>query len=457
MKDVILLLPFNQPVKQLRVFCNHVQQLFVACIGTEPAAVSPAVSVDRGKQPVFLTELVGVNLGHAVLGKQTDLRYSIQTRKAFWLILRDADIAHGIALDTVLNETFADTATRPYLILRAAERGLKPQPASPAVLQLSITPTTLHLPMNTRFSIGELNYYVSADRGSGKYEITCETAGEAGNDYTGTVIPIEYVDGLETCSISAVVIPGEDEEDTEVFRQRYMDSLNAQAFGGNRADYLEKVNAIPGVGGVKVYRVWNSDLNPAKLIPPTGTDTWISGLSGVSEEIKAWLNAVYAAGANSKLTVGGTVKLVIINSSFKKPSETLVDQVQTAVDPLQNAGEGVGIAPIGHVVRVEGVGEDTINLSFDLYYQREWSWDDVSAYVTEAINGYFLELAQSWADQNEALVVRISQVESRLLGITGILDIANTKINGEAANCTLTLDHIPVLGTIEPGTIVISG
>lgn len=178
----------------------------------------------------------------------------------------------------------------------------------------SITPTTLHLPMNTRFSIGELNYYVSADRGSGKYEITCETAGEAGNDYTGTVIPIEYVDGLETCSISAVVIPGEDEEDTEVFRQRYMDSLNAQAFGGNRADYLEKVNAIPGVGGVKVYRVWNSDLNPAKLIPPTGTDTWISGLSGVSEEIKAWLDAVYAAGANSKLTVGGTVKLVIINS-----------------------------------------------------------------------------------------------------------------------------------------------
>ena len=65
--------------------------------------------------------------------------------------------------------------------------------------------------------------------------------------------------------------------------------------------------------------------------------------------------------------------------------------------------------------------------------------------------------AQSWADQNEALVVRISQVESRLLGITGILDIANTKINGEAANCTLTLDHIPVLGTIEPGTIVING
>lgn len=31
-----------------------------------------------------------------------------------------------IQLDTVLNETFADTASRPYLIQRAAERGLSP-------------------------------------------------------------------------------------------------------------------------------------------------------------------------------------------------------------------------------------------------------------------------------------------------------------------------------------------
>lgn len=397
-----------------------------------------------------------------MLQKALSINGNLDTREGSLVWLGDAPAAVElqnlyIALDTVLNETFADTATRPYLILRAAERGLTPQPASPAVLQLTITPANLYLALNTRFSIGELNYYVSADRGNGVFEITCETAGEAGNDFTGTVIPIEYVEGLETCTITGVVIPGEDEEDTEVFRQRYMDSLNAQAFGGNRADYLEKVNAIPGVGGVKVYRVWNSDLEPSTMIPPTGTEEWISGLSGVSEEIKTWLNAVYTAGANNKLTVGGTVKLVIINSSFKKPSETLVEQVQTAVDPIQNAGEGVGIAPIGHVVRVEGVGEDTVDISFDLYYQREWDWDDVSAYVTEAINGYFTELAQSWADQDEALVVRISQIESRLLGITGILDIANTKINGEAANCTLTLDHIPVLGTVEPGTIVING
>lgn len=395
-----------------------------------------------------------------MLQKALSINSNLDTREGSLVWYGDAPAAVElqnlyIALDTVLNETFADTATRPYLILRAAERGLSPQPASPAILQMAITPTTLFLPLNTRFSIGELNYYVSADRGSGNYELTCETAGEAGNNYTGTVIPIEYVDGLETCKITSVLVPGEDEEDTELFRQRYLNSLNAQAFGGNQIDYIEKVNAIPGVGGVKVYRAWNGDLKPANMIPPKEAEAWIEGLSGVPEPVKLWLDTVYAAAKNNMFTVGGTVKLVVINSTFTVPSPTLLEQVQTAVDPLQNAGEGVGIAPIGHVVRVEGVQEETVDLGFALYYQRGWSWEDVSGYVTEAINGYFLELAQSWADQDEALVVRISQIESRLLGITGILDIANTTINEKAANHTLALDHIPVLGSLAPTAIEI--
>ena len=396
-----------------------------------------------------------------MLQKALSINSNLDTREGSLVWYGDAPAAVElqnlyIALDTVLNETFADTANRPYLILRAAERGLSPQPASPAILQLVITPTSLFLPLNTRFSIGELNYYVSADRGNGTYEITCETVGEAGNDYTGTVIPIEYVEGLETCTVTSILVPGEDEEDTETFRQRYFNSLNAQAFGGNRIDYIEKVNAIPGVGGVKVYRAWNSELKPAEFIPPAETLEWINGLSDVPEAVKTWLDAVYIAGKNQQLTVGGTVKLVIIDSTFMMPSEVLVDQVQTAVDPLQNAGEGVGIAPIGHVVRVEGVGEEMVDLSFALYYQRDWTWDDVAGYVTEAIEVYFKELAESWADQDEVLVVRISQIESRLLSIPGILDVANTKINEEAANFTLELDYIPVLGNITPMEITIS-
>lgn len=396
-----------------------------------------------------------------MLQKALTVNSNLDTREGSLVWLGNAPAAVElqnlyIQMDNILRETFADTASREYLTLRAMERGLVPYSSTPAILEMSVTPVDLFLSMNTRFSIGDLNYYVSANRGDGKYEITCETAGEIGNNYTGTVIPIEYVDGLETCTVSSILVPGEDEEDTEVFRQRYLNSLNAQAFGGNRIDYIEKINAIPGVGGVKVYRAWNSGIRPADLIPPAGTDTWINGLSNVPEAVKTWLDAIYTAASNNKLTVGGTVKVVIINSTFAMPSDVLVEQVQTTIDPLQNAGEGVGIAPIGHVVRVEGVNEETIDLSFALYYQRGWTWDDVSGYVTEAIEGYFKELAEGWADQDEPLVVRISQIESRLLGINGILDIANTKINEEAANYTLKLDYIPVLGSIAPTVITIN-
>lgn len=388
-----------------------------------------------------------------MLQKALSINSNLDTREGSLVWYGDAPAAVElqnlyIALDTVLNETFADTANREYLILRAAERGLSPLEATPAVLQMTITPASLTLPLNTRFSIGQMNYFVSEDLGGGNYAITCETAGEAGNDYSGTVIPIEYVEGLETCTVTAVLVSGEDEEDTEVFRQRYFNSLNTQAFGGNRIDYIERVNAIAGVGGVKVYRAWNSNLNPSDMIPPDETVDWISGLSDVPKAVQTWLSTVYNAGKNQLLTVGGTVKLVIIDSTFAVPSEVLVDQVQTAIDPLQNAGEGVGIAPIGHVVRVEGVGEESVDLSFALYYQRDWTWNDVAGYVTEAIEGYFKELAESWADQEEALVVRVSQIESRLLNIPGILDVTNTTINTEAANYTLELDHIPVLGDI---------
>ena len=45
---------------------------------------------------MFLTELVGVRLCHAVLGKQTDLLHTVQTRKSFGFVFCYTDIAHGV-------------------------------------------------------------------------------------------------------------------------------------------------------------------------------------------------------------------------------------------------------------------------------------------------------------------------------------------------------------------------
>lgn len=109
--------------------------------------------------------------------------------------------------DNVLNETFADTASRYYLIKRAEERGLTPEKATYAILKAECTPANLEIPNKTRFSGDELNYEVIEKMENGIYKLRCETAGRIGNEYFGRIIPIEYIQGLETAQITEVLIP----------------------------------------------------------------------------------------------------------------------------------------------------------------------------------------------------------------------------------------------------------
>ena len=154
-------------------------------------------------------------------------------------------------------ESYADTASREYLIKRAAERGITPHPATNAIVKGVFTPTDIEIPIGTRFNSDNLNYIVISKIQGGQYQLQCETEGTVGNGFSTTLIPIDYVDGLETAQISEVLIPGEDEEDTEMLRSRYFESFDTKAFGGNKTDYVQKTNEIDGVGSTKVTPVWN--------------------------------------------------------------------------------------------------------------------------------------------------------------------------------------------------------
>ena len=355
-----------------------------------------------------------------------------------------------IELDQIYKETFGDTASREYLIKRAKERGLSPYPASCAVLRGEFTPSTIDV-LGKRFNRDKLNFVVTAKISDGVYQVTCETAGEVGNQYLGSLIPIDYIDGLETATLTEVLIPGEDEEGTEEFRTRYYNSFNDLAFGGNLTDYKNKVKALSGVGDVKVTRVWNSDIHPADMIPSSAVQEWYTSyIRGVTDpEVRTWLQTVYAAALNKKLTVGGTVKLTIIASDYGVATETLVDAVQTAIDPEQNAGEGLGLAPIGHVVNVVSVNAVDINITTHITFGNDYSWDTLENPVKNAIAAYLLTLRQSWADEDNT-IVRIAQIENHIMGIPGIIDITGTTINGVEENLTLGRDEIPVLGTVVP-------
>lgn len=350
-----------------------------------------------------------------------------------------------LELDTILKEAYGDTASREFLIRRCAERGITPYEATQAVLKGEFTPTNIEL-IGKRFNIGESNFVAVEKIADGVYKMQCEDAGIIGNQQLGVMLPIEYIDGLETAVLTEVLIPGESEEDTEDLRKRYFDSFSEKAFGGNVQDYLEKTNAIAGVGSTKVTRVWNGDIQPAAMIPNAKVKAWYAEIKKtVSTEVLNWLSAVYTAAEQKKLTTGGTILLTIVNSDYGVASDTLIQTVQNTIDPPEQAGNGYGLAPIGHVVSVKGAVGVPIAVKAKITFDTGYSWSNLQNSIDAAIESYLLELRKSWADTSY-LIVRVSQIETRLLGISGIIDIDDTQINGSTDNVTLGAYEIPIFG-----------
>lgn len=316
-------------------------------------------------------------------------------------------------LDWYIKQSFADTADRPYLVRIALERGMAPYPASNAIVKGLFEPSGLEIAIGQRFTLDTLHYIVTEKLSDGIYLLQCETEGVIGNRADGKLIPVDYINGLQKANLVELIIPGEDEEATEDFRQRYLKSFNNNAFGGNIADYKEKVNKIQGVGGIKVYPIWQG---------------------------------------------GGTVRVVFMTSECKPPTVEFVDEVQTALDPIPNQGLGLGIAPIGHIVTVEGVRNSNINIQLNITYATGYSFADLKERIEEIIDDYFLELNKEWANtqiattevyKNTGLIVRISQIEARLLEIAEIEDIQHTKLNGEEENLLLDMDELAVRGQLN--------
>lgn len=194
----------------------------------------------------------------------------------------------------------------------------------------------------------------------------------------------------------------QDEEATEDIRTRYFDTFDTKPFGGNQKDYIQKTNALPGVGSTKVTPAWKG---------------------------------------------GGTVLLTILDSNFDVASSTLVKSVQEAIDP-DPQGEGLGIAPIDHIVKVNTATNVKVNVTTSLTFDEGYSFNTLKSTITDTISAYLKEIRSQWANYSQS-VVRISQIETRLLGIKGIVDISNTKINGTANNLTLDKYEIPVMGGVS--------
>ena len=317
-----------------------------------------------------------------------------------------------IEFDNMLKETFAETADYDYLELRAAERGLTPIAATYCQ---SLGVFNVPIPEGSRFMISDL-YYISGEEyevGSGYgYVMTCETAGTVANGVTGTLELIEAgeedfdIDSLTSAELVSILIAARDKETQEDFLERYLDSFNTKAFGGNIADYMAKITVINGVGGAHIYPVWNGP---------------------------------------------GTVKAVIIGNDYLPASAALVSSVQDTMDP--DGGLGGGMVPIGHVLTVVSATQVNVKVSATVTPTGGSITPELEEAITAAVEAYIAGLRETWqseyTDNNAGLVVRISRIESVILNVEGVTDVANVKINDVAANLTLDDKEIPVLSEVE--------
>jgi len=310
-----------------------------------------------------------------------------------------------MVMNMLMDRSFADTATGRDLERRTAERNIKRIAAVCARVKAEFYDAEGNLfdvASGERFLSGGLNYAVAEKISDGVFVLECEKAGEEGNSFSEKLIPVEYVEGLAYGKIISILVYGEDAESDESLRQRYIDSFNDKAFGGNVDDYKKYLRNIESVGGAKIYPAYYG---------------------------------------------GGTVRVVITSNGYTVPVAETVSKVQNMIDPLPK-GSGLGIAPIGHNVTVEGCGSETINISFSITYNEGYDWNKIGNEITEAIEDYFSDMREKW-DSSDNIIVRTSYIEMRILDNPGVLDVENTTLNGKAENYHVGADNVPLIGTVE--------
>ena len=324
-----------------------------------------------------------------------------------------------ISLNQVQLAAYVQTATGQALDYLAVIAGLTRYPASAAV-RLGIF--DMAVPIGSRYSTingaDSINFQATAattgeTEGDYYYQLTAETPGSIGNEYTGPILPITAIPGLNSAQITDILVPGDDEESDEDFRARIIEALNDRPFGGNIASYRTYIMAIDGVGAVQVYPTWNG---------------------------------------------GGTVNCSVLGADFLPASPTLIENVQNAVDPPPNQGLGLGTAPIGAQVTIVAPDTLTVNVSATLQLASGYAIGQVQTPIQQAIENYMLSVRQEWATPVNTTSVEyqanvyVARIVAAIVSVPGVINATNVQLNGGTADLILTetgaTQQVPITGTV---------
>lgn len=307
-----------------------------------------------------------------------------------------------IELDNILELAFTETSNGKWLEMRCAEQGIY---RKEAVKAQRVGIFNVKVPIESRFSIDNVVYKVIKEidtTGEDKqYVLECEKAGEIGNTPIGNLLPLNYIDHLESAILSDILVSGTEEESDEALKLRYKQNSEQAPTSGNVFHYMQWAKEVKNVGAARVIPVWD--------------------------------------GAN-------TVKVLIVDGDLQQASDEIVNSVQEHIDP-NITGLGKGTAPIGCKCTVESALKTPINISAHI------NGVEVSKVLNifkSKVELYFKDLIkQKWQSGEEysASYAKIGALLLECIVEAGGIDYNNLLINDVIANVELN-DNVPALGSV---------
>lgn len=298
-------------------------------------------------------------------------------------------------LDRNLDYAFVNVETPDvYIERRAHEIGIRRKQPTRAIKRgyfYNVENKLMDIPLNSRFSINNVNFRAVEKLEAGIYKMECEQVGTIGNTPMGNLIPIDYINGLGKAEIKEVIDNGKDIETGKDLYYRFEEKEQKPTTSGNPNHYRQWALEVDGIGRCKVFPLWNGE---------------------------------------------GTVKVVIVDSDRKTPSKELIDKVIKHIDEVR---------PIGPKVTISGAIEKTINLAVKVVLAKGFNIGQVRQEFLKLLDNYLKEVAF------EISYISIAKIGNLLLNTPGVLDYIDLKLNNSSTNLAIQDEEIPVMGIIELG------
>ena len=298
-------------------------------------------------------------------------------------------------LEYIFLNSFAETAEGEYLDNICKEVGIfrKQSTKSKGKVVIKGTPNTV-IPIGTKVASDTYIYLTTEEKTigvSGEVEVSIESenTGKIYNLPKNTIVnfPIT-MPNLNEVNNPSETVDGYDGESDDELRERYYFKVREPVTSGNIYHYKKWAFEVEGVGGVKVFPLWNGN---------------------------------------------GTVKVVVVNSDIGEAEESLLKRVRDYLEEVR---------PIGATVTVKSAIGKTISISGTIKISKNIKFDEVKTEFETKVKEYFRKVGfkQDY--------VSYAQLGNILLNIQGVSDYDDLKINNTTLNVQLAAEEIPKLTTI---------